>query len=145
MGVTGSRRDERQSGGHRYAGARLHREWERLHAGDCEVWPDARRIAALARQSGAFAQLVTACGGAGVMAERLQEAWREFHAGDFAAAVELGDPLGAPGASVANRSVAIQILHAPRSDSRLLRMLTTAISRGESAVAQLPDYANAHY
>jgi tetratricopeptide (TPR) repeat protein len=145
MSVTRSRNDERERAGYRYALGELHREWPRLHAGDCEPWPDARRIAALARQQLGFAELIAAGGGAGEVAERLQEAWRAFHAGDFAAAVELGERLGAPGASVANRSVAVETLYAQRSESQKLRMLTAAISRGEAAVAQLPDYANAHY
>ncbi|HYK99908.1 MAG TPA: hypothetical protein VEU78_01835 [Steroidobacteraceae bacterium] len=145
MRVTRSRNDERERGGYRYTLGELHREWPRLHAGDCEPWPDARRIAALARQQLGFAELIAAGGGAREVAERLQEAWRAFHAGDFAAAVELGERLGAPGASVANRSVAVETLYSQRSEPQKLRMLTAAISRGEAAVAQLPDYANAHY
>ena len=145
MSAMGSRKHERQQGGYRYAADKLRREWPRLHAGDCEPWPDARWIAVLARQQPEFAQLVGAGGGAEAVAQRLQAAWREFHAGEFAAAAELGDRLGAPGASVANRSVAVEILYAPRSEPQKLRMLGIAISRGEAAIAQLPDYANAHY
>jgi tetratricopeptide (TPR) repeat protein len=142
MSVT-SRNDESGSG--RYAGRKLHEQWGRLHLGDCEPWPDGRRIAAIARQQLGFADLVAARGGAAAVAEQLQEGWRQFHAGDFVAAVELGDRLGAPGASVANKSVAVQALYAPRSESQKLRMLATAVTRGEAAVAQLPDYPNAHY
>jgi len=139
------KKDQPHSGGWRYAGEKLHQQWERLHLTDCEPWPDARRIAALARQEPRFAHLVAALRGAAVMAEQLQAAWRAFHAGDFAAAVELGDRLGAPGACVANKSVAVQALYAGHSDAQKLRILTTAMRRGEAAVAQLPDYPNAHY
>ncbi len=138
-------KDEADPGRYRYAGAQLHGHWERLHRGDCEPWPDVRRIAALARQHPGFADLVAARGGTAAVAAQLQEAWREFHAGDFAAAVELGDGLGAPGASAANKSVATEALYAARSASQKLRRLATAVTRGEAAVAQLPDYANAHY
>jgi tetratricopeptide (TPR) repeat protein len=144
MSVT-RRKEEEEPGRYRYAGDKLHREWQRLHLGDRELWPDERRIAALARQQLGFADLVAARGGPADLAEQLQQAWRAFHAGDFAAAVELGDELGAPGASVANKSVSVQTLHTPRSEAQKLRMLTAAVRRGEAAVAQLPDYPNAHY
>lgn len=130
---------------YRYTGDKLHRQWERLHLGDCEPWPDGRRVTAFTRQQVSFADLVTARGGTAAVAERLQEAWRQFHAGDFVAAAALGDALGALGASVANKSVGVQSLYSPRSESQKLKMLTIAITRGEGAVAQLPDYPNAHY
>ena len=139
------RKDEPASGRYRYAGEQLHRQWRRLHLGDCEPWPDARRLGAMARQQAGFSDLVAARGGTAAAAEQLQEAWRQFHAGDFDAAVELGDGLGAPGASVANKSVGVQALYSPRSEAHKLQMLSSAITRGEGAVAQLPDYANAHY
>jgi len=137
--------NESGAGRYCYAGRELHVQWERLHRGDCEPWPDAPAVAALARQQRELADRVAARGGAGPVAQQLQQAWREFHAGDFAAAVELGDGLGAPGASVANKSVAIQALYTLRSESQALRLLSAAVSRGEAAVAQLPDYPNAHY
>ena len=142
--MSATRRNE-GPGRYRYGGEKLHAQWARLHLGDCEPWPDARRIAALAEQGPGFAGLVAAQGGAEAVAERLQAAWRAFHAGDFPAAVELGDGLGAPGASVANKSVAVQILHSAGSGTQKLRMLTSAVRRGEAAAAELPDYPNAHY
>ncbi len=138
-------RKDAAPGRFRYTGDKLHRQWERLHVGDCEPWPDGRRVAAIARQQAGFADLVAARGGTAAVAEQLQEAWRQFHAGDFVAAVEFGDALGALGASVANKSVAVQALYLPRSESQKLQMLTAAITRGEGAVAQLSDYPNAHY
>ncbi len=139
------RKEATGPGRYRYAGEKLHAQWGRLHLADCEPWPDARRIAALARHGAGFAALVAARGGAEAVAEQLQAAWRAFHAGDFVAAVELGDGLGAPGGSVANKSVAVQILHTAGSETQKLRMLTSAMRRGEAAAAELPDYPNAHY
>ncbi|HYM26794.1 MAG TPA: hypothetical protein VET66_01480 [Steroidobacteraceae bacterium] len=139
-----SRKDEPATR-YRYSGDKLHRQWERLHLGDCEPWPDGRRVAAMARQQAGFADLVAARGGPAAMAEQLQEAWRQFHAGDFVAAVGLGDQLGAPGASVANKAVGVLALYPPRSESQMLQMLGAAVTRGEAAVAQLSDYPNAHY
>ncbi|HYL02676.1 MAG TPA: hypothetical protein VEU54_04590 [Steroidobacteraceae bacterium] len=140
-----SRKGELKQGGRRYAGAELQAQWERLHLADREPWPDARRIGALARGNAGFAKLVAARGGAAAFAQRLQDAWRQFHAGEFAGAVELGDALGAPGASVANKSVAVETLYSGHGDSHKLQLLAAAVKRGEAAVAQLPEYPNAHY
>jgi tetratricopeptide (TPR) repeat protein len=140
-----TRKGETEPARYRYVGDKLHVQWDRLHLGDREPWPDARRIAAMARQELSFADLLAARGGAAALARELQDAWREFHAGEFVRATELGDGLGALGASVANKAVAVQALYAKASDSQKLQMLAAAIKRGETAVAQLPEYPNAHY
>ena len=67
----------RQAGAYHYPGEKLHAQWAKLHRGDCERWPDERRVAALARGSRAFADVVRARGGASTVAQDLQQAWRE--------------------------------------------------------------------
>jgi len=79
------------------------------------------------------------------MAQQLQSAWREFHAGDFAAAIEQGTALGALGAAVANKAVAVDSLYSKQPSPAVLQALDTAVKRGEQATRLLPDYANAHY
>jgi tetratricopeptide (TPR) repeat protein len=56
-----------------------------------------------------------------------------------------GEKLGALGAAVANKTVAVDSLYSKRSATQLLKALETAVARGEQAVAELPDHANAHY
>ena len=63
-----------------YAGERLAQHWERLHQGDAEPWPED---------------------------EQVQEAWRAYHAGDFARAVSLGLGAGEDGLNVANKALVI--------------------------------------
>lgn len=102
----------------RYSDEKLHTLWSRLHHGDREPWPEA---------------------------EGVQEAWREFHAGQFEKAIKLGAGLGALGASAANKAAAIATLYERRTGHESLRLLEEAAARGESAVGELPDYPNAHY
>lgn len=138
------RKAEPQTGQYYYAGEELHRHWSRLHLGDRESWPDEQRISALARQP-AFAAVVAARGGPAATAAGLQEAWREFHAGQFAQAARRGSVLGAPGACVAGKAAEARSLHAPEGDSAALEALTAAIAQSEAAVTGQPDYPNAHY
>lgn len=96
----------------------LEKRWAQLHAGDREPYPQAAA---------------------------LRKAWRSFHRGDFLAAIREGDALGAPGVLVSNKAAAIHTLYLEKEQRKRLAMLRTAVERGEDAVRQLPDYANAHY
>jgi tetratricopeptide (TPR) repeat protein len=140
-----TRKRDRPAGAYHYPGEKLHAQWAKLHRGDCERWPDQQRVATLARDSMAFAEVVRARGGASTVAQQLQQAWREFHAGEFPEAIERGATLGALGGSVANKATAVAALYSQRSPAQTVPMLTAAIDRGEEAVAQLSDYPNAHY
>jgi hypothetical protein len=127
------------------AGAGLGAHWAALHHGDREPWPDERRITALARKEAAVAKLVPLRGGAGRMAQALQEAWQAFHAGEFPLAIKLGSELGALGATVANKAAAIDSVYSKHTGPQVLHILEAATARGEEAVGQLPKYPNAHY
>jgi tetratricopeptide (TPR) repeat protein len=139
-----SRQAEPRADPYRYAGEKLHRHWERLHLGDREPWPDERRVSALARPS-ALAGAVAARGGAAAVAAELQQAWRDFHSGEFGHAIRHGSGLGALGASVANKAAEVQTRAAAPGEPAALKALTAAIGRGEAAVGALPDDPNAHY
>jgi tetratricopeptide (TPR) repeat protein len=128
-----------------FDGQGLHAHWEELHRGDREPYPDAARVGRLGRKHAPFGAWLDAHGGAGEVAAGLQDAWREFHAGQYARAIALGDRLGALGATAANKAAAIQSLQQGQSASALLKQLEAATVRGEQAVETMPDYANAHY
>jgi len=130
--------------GNRHPPKNLHDRWERLHEGDREPWPDEPRVARLERRHAAFGAWVARLGGTADVARRLQNAWQQFHAGDYREAIEAGTQLGALGATVANKAAAVHTLYGRRGP-RELRLLDDAVKRGEAAVATLPDYANAHY
>jgi tetratricopeptide (TPR) repeat protein len=130
---------------HRYPGDELHEHWSRLHQSDREPWPDARHIGALAKRPGPLPSQIAAAGGAAAVAQALQEAWRQFHAGAFGRAVSLGEELGALGASVANKAAAVESLYSSHGPAQVLQRLEAAVARGERAVAELPDHPNTHY
>ena len=89
--------------GFTHAGDALKKAWPKLHAGDCEPFPDAKRAAALLKAAGKAAPKLDA----DALATALQEAWRAFHRGDFKAAFEAGEALGPVGASVAAKAIGI--------------------------------------
>src|SRR5262249_43649606 len=63
-----------------YSGDALKKNWEKLHRGDCEPYPKDAQV---------------------------QEAWRLFHQGRFAEAVEAGLAAGGAGITAANKAQAI--------------------------------------
>ncbi len=128
-----------------YEPKQLHQLWDKLHRGDLEPWPEAKSLARLATHERGFCDWLEAAGGAADAAQHLQDAWRKFHAGDFAGAIKHGATLGALGAVVANKAAAIHSLNSKRGTALRLELLQDASKRAEAAVAQLPEHANAHY
>jgi tetratricopeptide (TPR) repeat protein len=140
-----ARSKHREGPGFRYTGDTLRKRWERLHQGDLEPWPEEPLIARFAAKHAAFGSQVQAHGGARALALGLQDAWREFHAGEFRDAIEHGSQLGAMGAVVANKAAAVDSLYSKQREPLILQALDSGVKRGELAAKQLPDYANAHY
>jgi hypothetical protein len=104
-----------------FGGAALRRGWPRLHAGDLEPWPEGRGAAAV------------------------QAAWRAFHEGRFAEAIDAGTACGAAGAAVANKAAGVHATYSALGAADATTLLRAAIARGEAAVLQQPEHANAHY
>jgi tetratricopeptide (TPR) repeat protein len=129
----------------RQAERKLQQQWQRLHETDAEPFPDEKQVAKLAGAHSRYAATVEQAGGPARVALGIQRAWEGFHAGDFLQAISGGNEFGALGASVANKATAVYSLYPKRSDGSVVKLLQQAIHRGESAVALLPDYANAHY
>jgi len=123
-----------------YAGPKLAKAWPRLHAGDQEVFPDKKQVAAQMKR---YPDLKSA-GDAAEVAEKLQEAWREFHRGNFQAATEAGDALDAIGATVANKAEGIYATYLAADGDKIAHFERCA-KRAETAIAAMPDDANAHY
>ncbi len=101
-----------------YAGDALGKAWKRLHQGDCEPFPETAP---------------------------LQDAWRAFHRGDFAAAIAQGAKLGAPGSLPASKAAAVAATYLEEDDRRALKLLEDAAGRAEEAARKLPGHANAWY
>ena len=85
------------------AGDALKKAWPKLHAGDCEPYPDAKRAGALLKAAGKVAPKLEA----EALADALQDAWRAFHRGEFKVAFDTGEKLGPVGASVAVKAIGI--------------------------------------
>lgn len=125
-----------------YAGDKLKKAWPALHAGDTEPFPDDKRAAALIKAAGKDAPKGME---AAELAEALQEAWRAFHRGEFQQAFEAGSALGAVGASVACKAIAIHATHLVDDEDEQLKRYEQAGKLAEAAIAALPGEANSHY
>jgi hypothetical protein len=120
-----------------YAGAKLEKAWAKLHAGDCEPYPDEADLAASIKAARLKLDPAEA-------ATTLQEAWRAFHAGDFQQAFELGESLGVLGASVAVKAGGIHGSHLLDSDAAKLKRYEQLVTLAEAAVEALPKRANSY-
>lgn len=125
-----------------YPGDKLAKAWAALHAGDAEPFPDDKRAAALIKAAGKAAPKGM---DAAALAEALQEAWRDFHRGDFQQAFEAGQALGPVGASVACKALAIHASYLVDDEDEQLRRYEQAGKLAEAAIAALPGEANSHY
>tara|TARA_R110002020_G_scaffold48837_79_gene139413 strand:+ start:3763 stop:4620 length:858 start_codon:yes stop_codon:yes gene_type:complete len=125
-----------------YAGDKLAKAWPALHAGDAEPFPDAKRAAALAKAAGKAAPKGL---DAEALATALQDAWRDFHRGDFQQAFEAGSALGPVGASVACKALAIHASYLVDDEDEQLKRYEQAGKLAEGAIAALPAEANSHY
>ena len=123
--------------GFAYAGDALKKAWPKLHAGDCEPFPDAKRAAALLKAAGKAAPKLDA----DALAEALQDAWRAFHRGDFKAAFDAGEKLGAVGASVAVKALGIHATYLVDDEAEQLKRYEHAAMLAEAAIKALPDDA----
>lgn len=128
--------------GYAYAGDALKKAWPKLHAGDAEPYPDAKRAAALIKAAGKAAPKGV---DADALAEALQDAWRAFHRGDFKAAFDAGQALGPVGASVAVKALGIHATYLVDDEDEQLKRYEQAAKLAEAAVAALPGEANSHY
>jgi tetratricopeptide (TPR) repeat protein len=101
-----------------YQGEALSEIWDQLHDGDREPFPED---------------------------ERLQEAWRCYHRGDFQQAVILADECGLQGHAVANKATGMYASHLEKNEQRQIECYKSAIARAEKAVIEFPDEANSHH
>jgi tetratricopeptide (TPR) repeat protein len=121
-----------ENSGFDYSTGQLKDVWSRLHAGDREPFPDAGRLEGVD-------------GDPAETASTLIDAWRAFHRGDFAKAVELADGLGLIGHAVANKACGIYADYLEEDDGVKQAIYKEGIERAEQAIEAFPDDANAHY
>ena len=108
-----------------YAGANLKKRWPRLHQGDCEPFPDQARVKRLLTAQPDAEPAMSIKQAAGL----LQDAWRAFHRGDLAEAVERGLALGPLGYNVASKAQIIYASYLEDDPERKCAELSEAAER----------------
>jgi tetratricopeptide (TPR) repeat protein len=98
--------------------AGLRKAWPRLHRGDCEASP---------KDSGVL------------------DAWRHYHAGAFADAVEAGRKAGGAGMNAAVKAQMIYANYLEKSEKAKLALLEEAAGWADARRHEAPKDANAHY
>ena len=101
-----------------YAGAALKKNWPRLHRGDCEPYPDS---------------------------DAVLDAWRSYHAGDFAKAVEAGLKAGGAGINAANKAAMIHANYLEDDEDVRLQLFQDICERCAALQEAEPKNANAWY
>lgn len=101
-----------------YPDAELKKNWDKLHAGDCEPYPSDSVI---------------------------RQAWQAYHRGDFADAVDLATGVGEGAHVVANKASGIYADYLEEDEETKKAIYQQGIARAEAAIAYDSDNANAHY
>lgn len=111
-------RKKAPAAGFDYDAATLKSLWPQLHAGDAEPLP---KVAAVL------------------------DAWRLFHAGEFAAAIKAGLKAGGAGITVANKAQAIHATYVEQNEAKKQKSFLEIAERAEQQQQAEPDNANAWY
>ena len=129
-----------------FAGAALKKNWARLHRGDCEPFPSSewveKTFAAAPAAKKSAGKLASDTGG---VAQALQDAWRDYHRGDYQAACDKGIELGIIGYTVANKATSMYATFLEPNKNARLSLFAQAAERSEAARKAMPEHANAHY
>ncbi|MCB1959359.1 MAG: hypothetical protein KDE68_02355 [Rhodocyclaceae bacterium] len=124
---------------YRYSGAALEEQWSRLHHGDREPFPDAELIAEQLNRCG---RALSHDADPNKISSALQSAWRDYHAGDFAAAMRTGLAFGPVGAVVAGRAAIAYAMHLESDAARALELLCQAARQCEELTQIDPGSVN---
>jgi len=101
-----------------YDAAGLKKHWPRLHKGDCEPFPKDAAV---------------------------QEAWRHYHAGEFAQAVDAGNAAGGAGVNAAVKAQVVYATYLEKNEKAKLALLDEAMGWAEARRGKAPKDPNAHY
>lgn len=101
-----------------YDTAGLKKHWARLHRGDCEPFPKDADVLG---------------------------AWRHFHAGEFADAVDAGLAAGGAGVNAAVKAQTVYAHYLEKSDKAKLALFEEAAGWADERRGKAPKDANAHY
>jgi tetratricopeptide (TPR) repeat protein len=128
----------------RFAGDDLQASWPALHRGDCALFPDAGWVRRQLEEA-PLAAPESFDGDIASLAESIQQAWRNFHAGDFHEATRLAGECGLLAHAPANKASGIYATYLEPDDSTQRACFMSAVARAELALKVLPDDPNSHY
>lgn len=127
-----------------YKGDKLRKAWPYLHAGDCVQFPDSDWVAYQLDE-------YPGTGPSGFdddvshLSAVLQDAWRNFHAGEFEQATGLAADCGFLGHAVSNKSTGVYATYLESSEATQQELFLGAVELAEHAIELLPDDANGYY
>ncbi|WP_137939100.1 hypothetical protein [Chitinivorax sp. B] len=101
-----------------YASTALKKNWARLHRGDCEPYPADKQA---------------------------QEAWRQYHQGNFEQAYAIGTEAGGEGLTAAAKALAIHAAALLDDERAKMEAFQTAMTLAEAAQEVMPDNPNSYY
>ena len=122
----------------------LRDSWSDLHRGDCVEFPDVEWVQRTLEQSPDAAP-ESFDGDVTTLAELMQDAWRDFHSGDFQRATELSKQCGLLAHAAGNKATGIYATYLEPDEAVQQACFLSAVKRAESAIEVLPDDANSHY
>ena len=132
------------SKGFLYKGSRLSECWQDLHRGDCVEFPDSGWVErTLAEAPGAAP--IKFDGDFDALAATVQDAWRNYHSGEFQQAVKLSEKCGHLAHAAANKAAGVYATYLEDDEGKQQACFLAAIARAESAIQALPDDPNSHY
>lgn len=126
---------------YRFGGNTLRKHWPRLHRGDCEPFPLEARLRDLVASYPDLAPTIPM----NKASAKILEAWRAFHHGDFAEAIELGVAIGPLGYNVANKAANIYATYLARDRSEATGLFRDVAKRAEALQDAAPKLVNAWY
>ncbi|MDD2668395.1 MULTISPECIES: hypothetical protein [Zoogloea] len=127
---------------YRYGGTALSSNWARLHRGDLEPYPTTDSLAELL---GTNPELMPHAPDLAAIVALIEDAWRAYHAGDFADAVDYGLAAGPVGMVVAARAAAVYASHLEEDEVRRLAILRDTVESCAALVQLAPNWINAWY
>lgn len=136
---------------YRYEGDALKNAWNELHGVDNEPFPSAENLKSLFERTGADKPgspyaIVNFNGDYKALAEKVQNAWRLFHRGDFQGAFTASENLGLAGFYIALRARAVHGHYLIEDKEQRKVFIADYFWRQNSLLKDNPiDYTNAYY
>lgn len=127
-----------------FEGGRLLEHWLDLHRGDCVEFPDAGWVEQSLEQAPDAAP-ESFDGDVSTLAATIQDAWRQFHSGDYQQATVLASQCGQLAHAAANKAAGIYATYLEPDEAAQQTCFLSAVTRAEAVIHALPDDPNSHY